>query len=265
MKETRRHKIENRIFKKSDLINIGKVFLKEYEISKEKENHSSISFRLDCVDNSSYESEDLGIFDKENIIDVKRTNSIEMSYYDYELNRSINFTLSNEKYSTNVLIVKGYEQNWVNGLFANVKELIDSTEPQNNWIINHKTLILHLSAFGIGIVIYSIFYFLIGQHIEPIKNPSETIINLRTFFGEYSIFGYVYYLLIRWGLGITWAILLRNWLLSLWPEIEFDFGPEHLKIERKRRIRISLFIFVGVIPIIVSVGSDLLKSLILLI
>ena len=263
MKETRRYNIEKRIFQKSDIINIGKVFLREYKFSKDNENNSSISFRLDCIDNTSYESEDIGLFDEENIIDIKRTKTIEISYYDYKLNRFINISLVHGKYSTSTLIVKGDDQNWVNGVFTKIKELIDSTKPQDNWIIRHKTFILHLNALGIGIIIYAILNILIYQHIEPIKNPSDTVLNFRSIYASSPILLYVLGLFSKWLLGIPWAFYLREWLLSLWPEIEFDFGPEHLKIEKIRRLRISVFVITAVIPIILSVGYDLFKSFLL--
>lgn len=261
MKETRRYNIEKRIFIKSDIINIGKVFLKEYEFSKENETNSSISFRLDCIDNTSYESEDIGLFDEENIIDIKRTKNIEISYHDYKLNRFMNLTLVHGKYNNSILIVNGDDQNWVNGIFTKIKELIDSTKPQDNWIIKHKTFLLHLNALGIGIILYAILNILIYQHIEPIKNPSETVLNFRAFFTTYPILLYAFGLLSRWVIGMPVALYLRDGLLSLWPEIEFDFGPEHLKIEKIRRLRISVFIITAVIPIILSVGYELFKSL----
>ena len=64
-------------------------------------------------------------------------------------------------------------------------------------------------------------------------------------------------------MGFFGAFYLRNWLLSLWPTIEFDFGPEHLNIEKSRRNRILVFITFAVIPIVLTLGYDLVKSVVM--
>ena len=66
-------------------------------------------------------------------------------------------------------------------------------------------------------------------------------------------------LLSYWLMGIPWAPYIRNWLLNLWPVIEFDFGPEHMKVEKLRRLRISIVFSTAIIPIVIAIGYDLLK------
>lgn len=258
MEETRRYNIEKRVFKKSDIKLIGKIFLDEYEkVQYEEKYYSSITFRLDCDDNTSYESKDMGLFDDGNIIDIKRTRTVEITFQDYKLSRYINISIIHGQSYRNTLIVNGKDQDWVNGIFIRIKEIIDSTTPQEKWIIRHKTFLLHLSALGVGIIMHTILWILIYQHIEPTKDPSDN------FFVTYPLSKYVFNLLIIWGTGLFGAFYLRNWLLSLWPIIEFDFGPEHLKIENSRRKRISVFIIIAVIPIVLTVGYDLVKSILM--
>jgi len=259
MKETRRYNIEKKIFKKSDITNIGKVFLEEYKDAQKEGYHSSITFRLDCIDNTSYESEDIGLLDDGNIIDIKRTRTIEMTFNNYELERYVNISLIHGNYR-NTLIVNGQDHNWVNGIFTKIIEIIDSIQPQDNGIIRHKTLLLHLSALGIGIIFFAIFNFLILQHIEPLENPSGNVLKLSTFFETYPLFLYLVYGFSKWLVGISWAPDLRRWVLSLWPLIEFDFGPDHLKIEKMRRLRSSIFLSTAIIPLSVSVVSSIITD-----
>jgi len=61
-------------------------------------------------------------------------------------------------------------------------------------------------------------------------------------------------------MGIPWASEVRRWLLNLWPEIELDFGPEHLKVEKLRRLRISIVFSIAIIPIILTIVYDIAKS-----
>lgn len=261
MEETRRFNIEKKIFKKSDIKNIGKVFLEEYKNAQEKEHNSSITFRLDCIDNTSYESENIGLLDDGNIIDIKRTRTIEITYHNYELRRYMNISLIHGNSYENTLIVRGQDQNWVNGIFTKIKEIIDSIQPQDNWILKHKTLLLHLNALGIGIIFFAIFNLLILQYIEPIENPSGNVLQLRTFFETYPLFIYLVGGFLKWMVGMSWAPEIRSWVLSLWPLIEFDFGPDHLKIEKMRRLRMSIFLSTAIIPLSVSIVSNIINKL----
>ena len=261
MKETRRIDIKNKVFTKSDILNIGKVILDEYSSAQDAQNHSSITYKIDCIDGTSYESETMGLFDEGGIIDLKKTRAIEIYFHNYTLDRYINISVVHGGGYRDNLIVSGDDQNWVNGIFTRLKEIVDSIRPQDNWLIKHKSFVLHITALGIGTVIYTVLWFILYRHIEPIKNPSETIKSIRAFFTAFPFLSYLLDWLLNWLMGIPWAPYIRSWLLSLWPEIEFDFGPEHMKVEKLRRLRISIVFSVAVIPIILAIGYDLLKSL----
>lgn len=259
MKETRQIVIKKKIFTKSDILNIGQILLNEYNSAQKKEHHSSVAFKLNCSDGTSYESESYELFENGSIIDIKKINSLEMSFSNYKLESYINFSITHGNEYGNHLIVRGNDRNWVDGLFTRLKEIINSVKPQNHWILKYKTLILHLIALGVGVIIYSILNFLLYRHIQPIKNPSDTVQAIRTFFITNPFFVYLIDWFLRWFMGIPWAISIRSWLLNLWPVIEFDFGPEHMKVEKNRRFRIALIFSSVVIPIFLSILYDIFK------
>ncbi len=258
MKETRRLEIKKKIFAKVDILNIGRLFLHEYESARETKNGSSITFEISCVDGTSYESESIELFDEGGIIDLKRINSFEMTFYHYTLDRRMNISAVHGGYR-DYLLVRGCDQNWVNGIFTKLKEIIDSIRPQDNWIIRYRTLVLHIIALGVGRIFYSLLWLILYQHIEPSENPSETVKTIRSFFTTYPYLVYLINWFLIWVMGIPWAYMIRSWLLDLWPGIEFDFGPEHMKVEKLRRLRISMVCTVGIIPIVLAIGYDLLK------
>jgi len=261
MKETRRLDIKKKVFTKRDILNIGHILLSEYQSAQKAEHYSSIAFQLICDDGTSYESESIELFEDGNIIDLKRTRTLEMHFRDSELDRRIYISVAHgEKYG-NYLIVTGKDINWVNGLFTRLQETINSVKPQENWILKHKTLILHVSALGIGTILYSAFWFVLHRHIKPIENPPEILKAMRIFFKTYPLFSYLFDWFMNWAAGIPLALCFRIWLLNLWPDIEFDFGPEHMKIEKTRRLRISIIFFVAVVPIVLAIGHDIVKAL----
>ena len=259
MNETRRFDIRQKIFTKIDFLNIGKLFLSEYSSAQKNENHASIAFRVSCADGTSYESETIELFDDGGILDLKRINTLEITFHNYTLESYMNISVVRGGGYSDVLIIRGKDQNWVNGIFTRLKEIIDSLKPQDNFIIRHKTALLHIIAFGTGILIFSILWLIWYRHIEPVKNPSETVKTIRSFFKTHPYFEKSIELFLFWFLGIPWAPYIRSWLLTLWPSIEFDFGPEHLKIEKLRRVRIALVFSIAIIPIVLLIGHDLVK------
>lgn len=267
MKETRRQNIKNKIFVKNNILNIGNIFFQEHEKAKKEGNRSTIIFRLNCVDNTSYESESLSLFEDGNILDIKKASSIEMHFMNYELNSSLDFSIVNGGGYSDFIFVSGEDQNWVNGLFTRLKETIDSVKPQDNWFLRHKTLLRHLAALGIGTIVYLMLYFmfiLISSTDHPITTENSFLIAILLFFNKHTFIQYLYNRIIGpWFVGYFWAPFLLDWLFELWPSIEFDFGPEHLKYEKMRRNRLYLFFIAVILPIIIAVSYDLAKLIVL--
>ncbi len=65
----------------------------------------------------------------------------------------------------------------------------------------------------------------------------------------------------NWLVGWAWrAGSLTRWILSSWPNIELDFGADHLKLEKQRRKRIYLLLTIVIVPITISVILDIVKG-----
>ena len=179
--------------------------------------------------------------------------SIDMLFFNCTQARWINITITHGSYSSgNTLTVQGNDANWVNGTFNKLKDIIDSARPQNNWIIKHKTLFWCILTFGLGVLIYSWWGLVMRSFIVPdlkenVRNEAEK--------------AFVALLTTLWFIGCVGALYLRDWVLELWPKIELDFGPEHLKTEKMRRNRIMLVISMFVIPFLLSIFSDEIKAL----
>lgn len=263
MKETRRFEIKKKIFTKADLLNIGILFLNEYKFAQEVGNHSLLTFQIYCSDGTSYESKSIDIFDVGGILDLKRLISLEITFLNYNVGSFINISFIHGGGYRDCFVVRGDDRYWVNGVFTRLREIIDSIKPQDNWVLRHKSLFLHLIALGIGTIINAVLGYILFQHIEPIKNPSRIVETIRSFIDSKPYIRYLINWFITWLMGIPWAPYISNWLLKLWPDIEFDFGPEHMKAEKLRRIRISIVLSIAIIPILVSAGYDLFKYFLL--
>jgi len=143
---------------------------------------------------------------------------------------------------SNRVTVKGDDSNWVNGTFTKVKEIIDATRPQENWLLRHRGLTYLL---GTAAIWYTLSF--LGQRLYEPK-PGVQRVAILSWCGFIAL-----------ALGFE----LKRWLLDLWPSIEFDFGPEHTRMEKARRGRIVAFLIILGLPMVVNIISIVISRFIL--
>jgi len=259
MKETRDKEIKSRVFTKNDIRSLWANLNKEDQSSKSKKDHSSIDLTLNSTDGTGYESNTSELLSDGDIIDLKKSTSISLDYYNYRLGRRIIITLQHGDYGSRI-VVSGKDRDWVAGVFDRLNAVLDAVKPQKSWLILHKTLLLHLIALGVGFTIYTVVDFLLLRHITPLENPSKKILVIREFFKQnpFSITLLDFFLF--WLNGIFPALWLREWVLKLWPSVEFDFGPENQKIEKLKRFRIRLVLTLIIIPFLVNLIYELVNN-----
>ncbi len=258
-REKRSLVISWRIFTKKDIRLLAQRLNNEYKEAQKKKHHSSVTFQLKCLGGISYESDSVEIYDDGGPIDLKKTEVIQMTFYDYVLDRYIDVLIKAGNYAGE-LSIRGTDKNWVHGNFTNLLEIIESIKPQDNLFLKYKDVILHLIAIGIG----SSFYLadsLIFRNIPivPINSISEAILPFIGFLQRNNWAAYLFILFLLWCAGIfTFAFPIRNWFLDLWPNIEFDFGPQHLNLQKKRRERIWILATLIILPIVVNIVTSLI-------
>jgi len=261
MKESRRLKIESKVFEKKNILSLAEKLKSEYIEAQKQGDNSSLTYQIACSDNTTYESETLDLFDDEGIIDIKRSTAIEMTYWNHTQDKHINISLVHGGGYSDGAIIRGCNKDWVRGVFTDIKEKFDSIKPQANWILKHKTLLLHLLALGAGVVTYFVIWLIFYRNIEPIENPSEQVKAIRLFFKARPLIAGLLNWFLFWVMGIgTWAFPVWSWLLKLWPTVEFDFGPEHMKLEKQRRIRTILVFSIIIIPTFLAIAYDVAKA-----
>lgn len=250
-KETRRLDINWRVFSKFDIRRLAQILESAFQVAKKAKHHSSLSFHLYCQGGISYESDSVSILEDEGPLDIKRTISIQMTFYDYEEERRIDVSLREGNHNSD-LSVRGTDKNWVQGNFTSLLETIESVQPQDTFFLRHKGIIYHVISLGVGSLIYLILEFLITRFIEPIKNPSEFVMGIRNFLATNLWAYFLIQIFDRWLMGLGFAYFIRESLIKLWPEIEFDFGPDHMNKQKIRKQRIKSVVSLVIIPLLID-------------
>lgn len=126
--------------------------------------------------------------------------------------------------------------------------------PQTSWVVNYKTLLLHMLALGLGVPLLRIGMYLLAP-LAPYV-PEGVSRALGTVFKTSPWIWPVYVSFCRWLTGLSIAPRALDWLLELWPDVEFDFGLEHLKLEKMRRQRLWLVFSLVGIPVLLQAVWD---------
>ena len=269
MKETRRLQIKDKVFRIVDLKRLAAVFEEQADLAKQIETNYSIQYELHFSDGTTFESESVNLLENDILFTSKRPISIQFSYHNYSLSRRVSLSLDHGDSSYgNTIIVSGQEREWVNDIFARLDQALQGAIPQESWIKRHPTLTLNIIALGIGTFGYHLINTILNlafanvdlaKHIKPPQEGSFLHFLVQVIKSNIWFF-YIVKWVSKWLLGFFWgAFEVRRWFLNLWPSIELDMGPEHLKIEKNKRKKIYAVFALVIIPIVTALLYDIIK------
>lgn len=258
--ESRNVKIKGRIISLENIRRLVAILQNRYNTKKEEKKNCRISFSATCFDDSNFKSGDIGIFSDDSVLSSKRVSDISLEYISYEDNETIKVRLSHGNYEhVNYIEVCGTDSDWVNGVIRKLEEEVSAFQPQNEFLTEYKKLLEFIFALSIG----SVYFFIIDAiPSDPIDaEPPKWLVQLATAIKNSLILGYGIKYAFSYFLGICPAYFLMDKLKSLWPSVEFQIGPEHTFIEKRRRAWILSAFLIGIVPLITSLVYDILKVL----
>lgn len=258
MKQTRSIKISDKVFTGEDLRRIAKIFDKQKTLAAKSGHTDLITYTVVFSDDTTFESDSPELFDDESLIAPARPVAVRMSFYNLTLKRHLALSMNhgNLTHFTNEGEVSAGEPAWLGENFLALKEALDKVAPQSFWFRRHPFVLMNLLALGLGSIgnlIIDIAMHIFFPHGPPwtIKNPGA--------WAPYKPLLHTLDWFMLWVLGnIMGAGSVGHWLLSLWPSIEFDFGLDHLKIERVKRKRLIAVGALIVLPIMTSLIAELI-------
>jgi len=256
--ESRNVKVAGKIITLDSVMKLASIVFDKYKETDSSGESSRIEFSIDCEDGSNFTSSDLTIFSKGSIVEDKKVVSVTLDYYSYSLNQKIEVVLThgNSDYR-NYIRVKGTNSDWVNGVIKRLEETTLSFKPQNRFLYEKEKIIDFILSIGIG----ALYFNAIGMiPFEPSDTPPpDWLVGIYNLFVGLGVLAYVVKYAFYHFIGMWPAFFVMNKLKELWPSIEFQIGPEHLFVEKKRRLWIVSAIMTGVVPLVLSLVYDLGK------
>jgi hypothetical protein len=269
MKTTREITIKDRVFTVPDLMRWAGIL--DRQVSDAPESRVTTNYTVVFEDNYTIEGLAAEVFSDEELNRPSRPIKVEMSLSRRGKPDYIQVRLCAGDHSwayDNSATIGGDDAHWVNANHTALLDALGKVPPQSFWWKRHRTLLLNLIALGVGnimdctIGIISVLTFRIWPGLLgsiPAPSPGSA-------FWAYGIvvknFGpWLVVLFVCWLGFLPTAFSIRSWLLSMWPNIEFNFGSRYLRLENRRQ-KFNVFMALWVIPMIVAAVFEFAKSLI---
>lgn len=239
LKTTRSHKVTHRIFSFDELKRFTQIIEEQVGLAKKSDHLVSCSIVVRFHDDSKIESND-GTFLLTNDIEMKRTEKFVATFSNLSLQRSIDIVLEQHR-SDGLYVFGGPQSNievssrdskWVNDIFTRIVEVVDNAAPQPKWPSYAAPFVTPLACV----------LFLISLMMLPSSLDS------RVFYG-----------IMLFGIAVVFFMSVAPFAVnSIWPPVEFNLGPAHQMITRRRR-KVILAVLTGIIiPITISIVSNLI-------
>jgi hypothetical protein len=258
--ETRQLLIKNKIISFDDVFKLATIAYEEYRKGKSDENDSWSEFSLSTIcDDSSFNSSDISLLEKNSPLQNKRPLKISISAAGRKPEKwMLEIELNQWEGARSYVLIESHDSIWVNGFLARFQDTVSAFKPQNTIVRDHTIALVILASIGFGCILSP---FIIG-FANMMTNPNPTYIpsHFDLLVRKYPVIYYLVTTLMSSVVGTFPGVFMVNKLKTLWPSLELAIGPEHTQIEKKRRNWILGFIVLVIIPLVVSIVYDLLKT-----
>jgi hypothetical protein len=252
MKTTRDINFFDRVFTRGDLMRFASILDRQVSNVRGERSEYGVTFE----DGHKIEGPAEEVFAEEQLNRPCRPYAIEIWLHHPAGYIHIQIRSGNPIYKyENSIAISGKDEGWVNANYTALHDAVDKVAPQSLWWKRHRTILLHLIALGGGTLEFAVIPFFVRLSIQlwpdlPSRLPDLPLPSPFTFPWPW-----------RWALGLPWAFLIRNWLLSMWPSIEFNFGAKYLR-PNNRRQKLYLVLTLTIVPLLVSAAYDVLKEIV---
>ncbi len=245
VREKRKLSINGKRINPDKIRELAQIVNREAQQSLITSENVFLIFSVDATDNSSYESQSTIIFDKNQLIEKKVIQKINMRYNTLDYGKNIEIQLLHsqlDENKENYILVSGDDPIWVNGIISELSECIEFSENQTN-----KNALIGWSVLFIWIC----FIVLYGRLVyTPLRSFENSWIQ---FFG----------ILVIPGISIYYADALNKYLQTLSPKIELQTGPDYMRITQKKRKKVEQVFLLIIIPLFLAALYDIFKSIVL--
>lgn len=262
-RQTNKIKIDSVILTLEDIGKLYAELWKEYK--KSRDSYSTLTASITSDSDNQYSFENTGFDTIKTYLENRITTYLKFELRSYSgkvvKNIEIELKSGNSSYfGYNSVRISSENQEWVSKSTEDIKAIIDSITPQNKLYQKIIRYLFHLIRLLLGYAFLSMTAYLLdrlGYNFDntPAQNPGPwTFILGKMIENKYGKI--VVACLLSYGIGLgLWAqfeFKLTKLIDETWPNIEFNFGPQHKRKAQNNKKLISSITSAVIIPLILS-------------
>jgi hypothetical protein len=214
------------------------------EVKLEIQNNRATScyflYSVDAIDDSSYESQTILIFEEKELIEQKVISKVNMHFNLLDNSKNIEIQLQHvidDKTNGNYVLVSGDDPTWVNGVTTRINEIISLTEfqPKTSNLINVSVVVVGILVIAIY---FRLFHYSIQKYNDDLASITFLVISILTLGGGSS---------------------LINYLQEMYPLVELQTGSNYLQIPQKKRRAMNIILITIIVPLLLALIYDVIK------
>lgn len=238
--------IEDKVFSVDDIMELARILYAAFSASRS--NNKTVTYFLALWDGQSYELVDQNPTQLRQIITSKKVTKINFDFFDFSKENRVAIKIAEGDSWGNKIDIDTKGDAAFNKLRGQIEDWLESVKPQNNLYLKYRSLLAPIVRIYFGVLTIELVYLVVGHiGIKPIEHPTHLELDLRNFLSTYRI---PVFLALAYLEGLPWQWRLFDYLDKLWPPVEFDFGPEHLRQSKSQRKYAGYITTAIVIPVL---------------
>ena len=245
-------KIKEKRFNKNTLLNILNEIYKIY--NKFNSDYKDFLITLYCINYEILEINDVDFNEKINdILDIKKVGQIIVKCVDYKKNdkKEIKLCLTEDgDIFSSFLEIEGDDLDWVYSTEKKLNELLEAVEPIKFYYEKYSNLILNIIIMSFGFFCLSFIVLVLNKYYQRF---TDYILKFQKLDKILQLNIIVF---LSWLVGLMGSIILPSFFekmdkkfYNVFPLVEFDFGPIHLRKPRKIKNFLKIILLYMILPI----------------
>ena len=249
--------VNNKVFSEDDINDLIEIFGSLYTKHDEPDEgriwkSQKLSISIDSYDKIGEDFDETDYKLAKKILKAKKITSFSASFSDNETNSLLSVKLDENEYSTTTFTLYSQDTEWFNARRTQIQDYMTQVADQDNFYLKHKKAIRRISAFLAGIPVIALVYLgmIIWTQIFPTQPSTEQFTPLQR---NVAVSVLLFFAIIfNYLIGSLLTDKFFDRIDSLFPKIEFNFGPKRLNPRLKKRTLAKHLLLILVLPLFID-------------
>ena len=236
-KQSYDYKISKKVFTAQDFTTLIDLIAEYLPKRKSKDLYPPKSVRLTMTssDGIGHEYSNVDMLDSKSLLVTKKIISFKAVYTDRDDDTSLLINFDESKYGLNYISITSSNPTAFNAFRTQINDYLNNVKDQTNFYIAHRDFLKPTIEFVLAspityLMLVLLNFWLVTFDPDPVKREITTT---QYWLAIAILIVLLFFMNLINSHAFTSKITAA--LDSLWPDIEFNLGPDHLNVAKKRR------------------------------